>query len=299
MDFSDIQAKVKQGVLRDDLDDFYGDYVNEALREIQNRRSFVAMKQVVYLSVSPGVLGTGGNVVPVGAVWASGVGTLSFVITGFDIGAKYYYNPGNSSSVSADGINPISVLNGFFVATKVSYTLLAPASAALQAVTAAVITAAIDQVAVLPSNCKELQKRHAVHYVCDDGGLMPVELVEEWQQIHRNWAYGGCPPVTWPPRAFYERRSDTESVIGILEPLIQKFNFRVQYFGYLPDLVNDTDTSPIIDAYPRMVIAKAKAIAFSDINDPSEAQFEGEFEANRCFQTCISRSEVAGLKTSM
>lgn len=294
-DFAYLQDQVNRGVLRSDLVEFSGDYINEALRETQNRHSFASMKNTFYTSVPPGVLASGGNLVPSGSLWPVGGGTLSFALSGFAIGARYYFNQGNAASISADGINPITLTDGFFTATQLGYTILALPTSSGQLITCAVVAAALEQVAFMPTNFKELQKYRPIHYVSDDGGLIPAEVVFDWQQYFRIWAFGGTPISTWPPRIYYERRNANSAVIGIVEPLSQAFNFRVKYYGYLPDLVNPSDTSPIAELYPRMIIAKAKAIAFSTINDPAELQFEEEFEGK--FQAALRQdaySEVVG-----
>lgn len=278
LDFSYVKARVLQGILRDDLTAQYGDFVNEALREIQNRRSWTWMKNTVFLTVNPGVLGAGGNTVPLGSVWPTGSGTLTFIITGLAVGARYYFSQGNASGISADGMNPVTTKDGFFTATQTSYTLLALSTSSSLLITASVITAGLDQVATLPVNFKELQKWRPVHYVTDDGQLIPTDVVFEPQQIFRIWAFGGTPITTWPPRAYLERRGSGQSVIGIEEPLTSQFNFRVQYYGFLPDLVNDGDTHPAITQYPEMVIDLAKSIGFNTINDPEGATFRGNFE---------------------
>jgi len=210
--FLEWKTRLAKRVLRDDLADSYGDYFNEALREIQNRRSWLAMKKTVDVSVP----------------------------TGYG-----------------------------------------------------------RETVTLPADFKELQKRQAVQYITDDGQFIPAEVVTEEQQIYRVWAFGGTPITTWPPRVFFERLA-TGPILGVLEPLIQPFNFRVKYFGYLPDLAADGNTSPLADAYPEMVFAKAKVVAFTDINDPIAAEFETLFEKK--LGEAIrqdSYSEVRGMETHM
>lgn len=196
MNFAQFKTRLGLGVQRDDRASSYGDYVNEALREIQNRRSWTVMKKT-----TP----------------TSGVGLITI-------------GPGS-------GNNTVS----------------------------------------LPSDFKELQKRSPVHYITDEGNFIPAEVVTEAEQIRRVWAFNGTPVTTWPPRVFYERNA-SGAVLGIIEPTTQAMNFRVKYYAYLPDLSADSDTSPFITLYPKMVIAKAKAIAFSEINDEAAAGFENEFE---------------------
>lgn len=278
IDLAYLVSRVGKGILRDDLAASYPDFINEALIEIQNRRSFTMMKNTTFVSVQPGILTAGGNLVTSGSVWPTGAGTLTFSVPGFIVGGRYYFNQGNASGISADGTNPITTKDGYFTATQVSYTLLAPASASATLITAAVITAGLDQVAVLPAAFKELQKWRPVHYVTDDGQFIPTDVVFEHQQIFRVWAFGGTPITTWPPRAYLERRGNGETVLGILEPLTSQFNFRVQYYQYLPPLVEDSDVNAIAAAYPEMVIALAKSIGLSSINDPASEEFTAQFE---------------------
>lgn len=55
--------------------------------------------------------------------------------------------------------------------------------------------------------------------------------------------------------------------------------FQVSYYGYLPDLDGVTYTqNEFTVRFPEMVVCKAKAIAFSAINDPVAADFEALFE---------------------
>lgn len=190
MTFSQLKERLARNVQRSDLEDSYGDFINEALREIQNRRSFSLMKKSVEL------------VIPAG----SGRETVS-----------------------------------------------------------------------LPEDFKELQKQPAVSYKTDEGDFIPAEVVFEEQQEYRVWAFGGTPIPTWPPRLYFEKNADG-AVLGLIEPLTQDFTVRVKYYGYLPELTEDEDTSPLESAYPQMVLNKAKAIAFAEVNDDIAAGFESFFE---------------------
>lgn len=212
MTFAQFKDRLHKGVLRDDLVDSYGDFTNEALKEIQDRRSFSFMKRRIDLTIPAG----------------SGNETVA-----------------------------------------------------------------------LPAGFKELQKRPAVHFITDDGGLIPAEVVSEEEQLRRVWAFGGTPIMTWPPRIFFER-NETGAVLGLVEPVTQPMNLRVKYYAFLPNLVEDTDTSPFIDNYLAMVLSKAKSIAFSGINDEASRLFDAEFEiklASASRQDAYS--EVAGRETRM
>lgn len=207
MTFAEFKIRLGKGILRDDLADSLGDFTNEALREVQNRRSWTFQKASASLDLGPGA----GN-----------------------------------------------------------------------------------ETAELPADFKELQKHPSVFYVTIEGSRIPAEVVFESQQIRRVAVFGGTPASTWPPRLYFERRAST-AVIGVIEPLSEALTFQANYYAYLPDLSADDDTSLFITSYPKLVLAKAKSIAFSEINDPTAAFFEAEFEKK--LTEAIrqdSYSEVAG-----
>jgi hypothetical protein len=223
MDFSDMQARLSRAVLRADLEPDYGNFINEAIVEIENMRSWTFMKVTETVVLGPG--------------------------------------------------------DGF-------------------------------EKAPLVSNFKELRRAPAINFIADDGGMIPAVTVFEEEEIFRVWAWGGAPMFIWPPRVFMLRgpASPTQlatgqtiaASIGIIEPLIEQFNISVNLFGYLPLLVNDTDLSPFITAYPNMVLEKAKEIAFSGINDAAAAAAAAEFQ--RKYDKAASQdaySEVAGRRLRM
>ena len=201
MNFSDITARLSTAILRADLAPNYGEFINEALIEIQNRRSWTCMKATEQVSLGPG--------------------------TGFEL-------------------------------------------------------------AVLETNFKELRREPSINFVADNGSLIPATVVFAEEEVWRNWAWGGAPIFIWPPRVFLIRGpaspeqiaagASVSASVGILEPLIETFNLQVLMFGYLPPLVNPTDVSPLVLAYPNMVLEKAKAIAFANINDPQYEKAEALFE---------------------
>jgi len=225
MNFGALQARLNRGVLRADLAPYYGDYINQALIEIQNRRSWTCMKVTEQVTLGPG----GGY--------------------GYELTA-------------------------------------------------------------LQNNFKELRRAPAINFIADDGGMIPAKVVFEEEEIFRVWAWSGCPMFVWPPRVFLVRGAPTPTQmaagasvgasVGIVEPLIETFNLSVNMFAYLPALSSYTDTSPLLTAYPSMVLAKAKAITFSEINDPQSDRNEAEFE--RHFHSAAAQdaySEVAGRKLRM
>ncbi len=56
MNFGELKRRVKIGVVRTDLEDLYGDFINEAIREIASRRNWTSMKQVDTVTLTGGQL---------------------------------------------------------------------------------------------------------------------------------------------------------------------------------------------------------------------------------------------------
>lgn len=63
--------------------------------------------------------------------------------------------------------------------------------------------------------------------------------------------------------------------LNLIDALTQDVTFRVSHYGFLPDLAAETDTNALLTNYPDLVENKVKAIAFTSINDPVAAMFEG------------------------
>jgi len=156
-----------------------------------------------------------------------------------------------------------------------------------------------NETIALPADFKELQRRPAVHAIGDDGSFIPTDTVFEAQQIQRAYAFGGIPIMTCPIRNFLEVNT-AGSVVGMVEPQTDVINYRVKYFAWLPPLVADGDTSPFITSNMAMVLAKAKMIAFSDVNDPEADRQQGIYmEALASAIRADAYSEVAGRELHM
>lgn len=54
--------------------------------------------------------------------------------------------------------------------------------------------------------------------------------------------------------------------------------FSLYYFGYPAAVTNLTLTTPLLRDYPQMILARARANIFKDINDPIYTVHEGQFE---------------------
>jgi hypothetical protein len=61
---------------------------------------------------------------------------------------------------------------------------------------------------------------------------------------------------------------DGMGVLGTIGPVGQNMQFSVSYYRHQAPLNNPTDSNPFTLKEPLLVIARAKAVAFSSINDP-------------------------------
>lgn len=206
MTFTQLQARLYKTIQRDDYlvsadaDINYGTFINEAIRECQNRKSWSCMKQ------SADVVITAGN-----------------------------------RSVS------------------------------------------------LPSDFKTLQNlRPPVHLVLnnpDVGGeiLRPVNVTWAEVEYRRLWAMGG---VAWEIQCWIER-TGTGTTLNIGSQAGEALTFRVKYYGYSPVLSTGSSTNPLELLYPRLVMTKAKEIAFEQIND-----FEAQAAAGTAFELMFARTSL-------
>ena len=73
--------------------------------------------------------------------------------------------------------------------------------------------------------------------------------------------------------AFIEQTSSGSYIFNIDETVDQDVVYRLQYFGFFNDLVNDLESNYITNNYEDMLISKIKEIAFLSVNDPIAADF--------------------------
>lgn len=229
MTFGDIVQRLTIGLLRDDLASSYRSFINEALMEIQRRRSWQVMKQLDYFTI-----------------------------------------PNNASLVS--------------LATNDTPTA---------------------------TNFKELTKEKSpVHLRARDLVLTPCDVWTREKVLRRQsrlisnsilYSVYMHPDTTRRISVpVYILWTGGQPTLNILFAANGNLPFQVSYYGYLPDLVNDSDTNEFTAHYPEMVVSKAKAIAFAAINDPVAADFEGLFEKK--FAEAASKDayqELAGLELRM
>ena len=130
----------------------------------------------------------------------------------------------------------------------------------------------------LPSDFKELQnERPAVFLISSDGSetKAPVSVTSRAYMDEHSQAL-------WPSvstgsqshlEAFIEQTSSGSYIFNIDETVDQDVVYRLQYFGFFNDLVNDLESNYITNNYEDMLISKIKEIAFLSVNDPIAADF--------------------------
>lgn len=217
--FATIKARVKLGVLRTDVEaasNGYGDFINTARMEFQNKHSFIAQRKTA----------------------------------------------------------TVTILNG---------------------------TSSI----ALPADFKELQPvKSPINFVLYDplnpGAVAPITVAYEIQEIRRLWLFGGPSMGIFDAFRVFLKLSGTSSIIGTEIPAVEDLPFRVDYIAQLPDLSAPTDTCPITNAYPEMVIAKAKSLALASINDPAADGLE-TFAEKKFKEACIheARKDLVGRELRM
>lgn len=132
----------------------------------------------------------------------------------------------------------------------------------------------------LPSDFKELQnERPAVFLISANGDATntPVRITSRAYLDDHNTA------TMWPQgwgggsqsnlEAFIEQTVSGTYNLHTASELDQDAVFRVQYYGFLSELLNNTDSNYITNNYEDMLIAKIKEIAFLSVNDPIAADY--------------------------
>jgi hypothetical protein len=93
---------------------------------------------------------------------------------------------------------------------------------------------------------------------------------------------------------------DGQGTLGMVGAPLKSMQFEVSYYRYQSVLEDDNASNPFTENEPLLVIARAKAIAFSCINDPLGAAFLQETDF--LFQKAQARDErirLAGVRLRM
>lgn len=134
----------------------------------------------------------------------------------------------------------------------------------------------------MPADFKELDARNTnggpVAFMLQDpanpGAVFPVQAYFEAEELRRFFKFGGQLAVSFGEMRVFLKRDKNGTSLGMTSPALEDLTFRIDYYQFLPDLVQDTDTSPLAELYPEMVINKAKALALNSINDGAAAGAE-------------------------
>lgn len=226
MTLSDITARLTASVQRDDLVSLYPSFVNEALTEIQRRRSWLCMKNLSFFSI---------------------------------------LNGNSSVSLATDDNNDTTYFKELTIG----------------------------------NSPVQLQGEDLIFTPCDVWTREKV-LRRQARLISNSILYtiyshpDQSRRVSVPVWIGWENEQPT---LNILFSAASNLPFQVSYYGYLPPLVNPTDSNYLTINYPEMVVNKAKAIAFSTIQDPVAANIEDFFEKK--FREAVAQDayqQVAGLE---
>lgn len=140
----------------------------------------------------------------------------------------------------------------------------------------------------LPDGFKELQNlRPPVHIVLLDPNtgsvLKPVNVSWEEVELRRLWIMGG---MAWDVQTWLERTS-AGVTLNIASQAGENLTFRVKYYKYSDVLSGADDENALELLYPRMVLTKAKEIAFEAIND-----FEAQEKLGLAFEILFTRAAI-------
>lgn len=162
--------------------------------------------------------------------------------------------------------------------------------------------------AALPTGFKELQPINTngspLSFVLNDpnnpGAVFPIDVSFQAQEIRRMWLFGGEIAVWFGNMRIFLRKNASGAVIGLQTPAPEDMVFRVDYFKYLPELVNETDQNALANAYPEMVIAKAKSLALASVNDAAAQGLE-TYSERKYKEACFAeaRADLLGRNLHM
>jgi hypothetical protein len=160
----------------------------------------------------------------------------------------------------------------------------------------------------MPDGFKELQPENSngcpVSFILHDpntpGAVWPVSVYFEAQEIRRLWLLGGMVSVWFGEMRVFLRKNAAGAVLGVEVPATEPLEFRIEYIGYLPELSAPTDECPMTNAYPEMVIAKAKSLALASINDGAAVAMETLSDAKfKEASLSDARSDLVGRELRM
>jgi len=141
----------------------------------------------------------------------------------------------------------------------------------------------------LPDDFKNLLSRHTspimVRNTDTTSGVnyFPADIRSEAEIRRLNSKNSGFSSGSNMP--IWISNEDGVSFIKIDATAGEDINFRVRYYAKLPPLENPKAENALTRAYPRMIYAYARALAFETVNDPAqqihETKFEMEYKRNK------------------
>lgn len=132
----------------------------------------------------------------------------------------------------------------------------------------------------LPADFKELARETPAVFLQSTDTASPWVPVRVTSRSHMDsksvnnvWPASGVAGAQAGLECFIEQAADGTWTFFVEEDLTQDTTFRIEYYGFLPDLAADEDANHLTNAYEEMVMAKVKEIAFLAVNDPIAADF--------------------------
>jgi hypothetical protein len=130
----------------------------------------------------------------------------------------------------------------------------------------------------LPADFKELHPSKTPVHLVDAASVptsyIPIDMVtrEKLLRLQRSYVSQASPLLflDWssrPPHLSMGSLSADENLV-----------FDVLYYAFLDDLSEDEDDNALTTDHPQMLLAKAKALAFADINDALSVDMENLFD---------------------
>lgn len=175
--------------------------------------------------------------------------------------------------------------------------------------TADITLLANELTVALPADFKEFlaqRDRWPVNLVLPDpfvpGIVKPCGLSFESPELQAIWRFNSWIATfgSHLTPMFALRRENDGYFLAVQTSNLQDLTLRINYYAYLPPLTNPTDTHPLSESYPAMVIAKAKALALAEVNDPVADALD-QYAARKFLiaSSQDNRSELIGRRSHM
>jgi hypothetical protein len=129
-----------------------------------------------------------------------------------------------------------------------------------------------DLTATMPENFKSVTKlKTPISLVRSDGTTAPCEIYSREEIDRLRLSFGALAESTTGRDRKLSVFLDCQDglwVVGIPTAVDEDLTFRISYFGFLRDMVEDEDSNLLSQNYPDVILERAKMLAFRAVNDP-------------------------------